>query len=297
MILNIHNGPGSGPEAPFREVTDRLRRAGVPVVGYVDTNYGSRPAGQVVTELSQYLDWYGVDGVVPRPGGHRQRQRALLWRDVGARPETGSRVVFFNHGTHPNEAYAQHADLLGTFEGPWHAYRKLDVPPWTTAWPTEKFYHVVYSVPAERFGEAAKLAVIRHAAAVYITERGGANPYDLLPIDTRSLDARFDRIQQPSCAGMATAGSAGGHRDGGRRRGGSLRGQHAVRPAPRRPAPRPASTPAASTPAASPPRLRRELPQLVIPAYFYSASTWAQAADTKPPPSNISPRYLRGRRR
>ena len=226
VILNIHNGPGSGPEAPFREVTDRLRRAGVPVVGYVDTNYGSRPADQVVTELSQYLDWYEVDGVcldrvatasasVPYYGAMSARARKL-----------GAEFVFFNHGTHPNEAYAQHADLLGTFEGPWHAYRKLDVPPWTTAWPTEKFYHVVYSVPAERFGEAAKLAVIRHAAAVYITERGGANPYDLLPIDTRSLDARFDRIQQPSCAGMATAGSAGGHRDGGRRRGGSLRGEH-----------------------------------------------------------------------
>jgi hypothetical protein len=28
-------------------------------------------------------------------------------------------------------------------------------------------------------------------------------------------------------------------------------------------------------------------PQLVIPAYFYSSATWAQAADSKPPPSNI----------
>jgi hypothetical protein len=27
--------------------------------------------------------------------------------------------------------------------------------------------------------------------------------------------------------------------------------------------------------------------QLVVPAYFYSSATWAQAADSKPPPSNI----------
>jgi hypothetical protein len=31
----------------------------------------------------------------------------------------------------------------------------------------------------------------------------------------------------------------------------------------------------------------RSCSQLVIPAYFYSSATWAQAADSKPPPSNI----------
>src|SRR5207249_7230360 len=59
------------------------------------------------------------------------------------------------------------------FEGPWPAYRTLNVPRWTRAWPSEKFYHVVYSVPPERSEEAARLAMERHAAAVYITERGG----------------------------------------------------------------------------------------------------------------------------
>lgn len=31
----------------------------------------------------------------------------------------------------------------------------------------------------------------------------------------------------------------------------------------------------------------RSCSQLVVPAYFYSSATWAQAADSKPPPSNI----------
>ena len=53
------------------------------------------------------------------------------------------------------------------------------------------------------------------------------------------------------------------------------------------PAPGP-STPATSTPATSPSTAtEKNCSQLVIPAYFYSASTWAQAADTKPPPSNM----------
>jgi hypothetical protein len=60
-------------------------------------------------------------------------------------------------------------------------YQRLDVPRWTKAWPAEKFYHVVYSVPLGKSGETLRLAVQRRAAAVYITERGGPNPYDSLP--------------------------------------------------------------------------------------------------------------------
>jgi hypothetical protein len=87
---------------------------------------------------------------------------------------------------HPDQAYADHADLLGTFEGPWQNYLRLNVPRWTTMRPAEKFYHVVHSVPPSQLGEAAQLAAQRHAASVYITERTGSNPYDGLPLDCRN---------------------------------------------------------------------------------------------------------------
>jgi Spherulation-specific family 4 len=186
VILNIHNGPGSGPQAPFKDVTDQLRGAGVQVIGYVDTNYGSRPASQIMTELSQYLDWYDVNGVCLDRVAATTADLAYYAALSARVRKVGARVVFFNHGTYPVEGYARHADLLGTFEGPWHAYRKLDVPRWTAAWPSEKFYHVVHSVPPGRSEEASQLAMARRAAAVYITERSGPNPYDRLPVALRA---------------------------------------------------------------------------------------------------------------
>jgi hypothetical protein len=186
VVLNVANGPGAAPEAPFKEVTELLRSAGVPVIGYVDTNYGRRPARQIMTEMGFYLDWYGVNGVcldrvaaatanLPYYGALTARLRKL-----------GADVVFFNHGVHPDQAYADHADLLGTFEGPWQNYLRLNVPRWTTTRPAEKFYHVVHSVPPSRLGEAAQLATQRHVGSVYITDRGGSNPYDGLPLDCRN---------------------------------------------------------------------------------------------------------------
>lgn len=182
VVLNIFNGPSSAPEGPFKDVAERLREAGVRIVGYVDTNYGDRPAGEVMTELGQYQDWYDVSGVcldrvASDPG------KLAYYGAMSARVrKMGADVVFFNHGVYPDEGYAKHADLLGTFEGPWTAYRQLDVPRWAAAhWPDSKFYHVVHSVPPERLGEAVQLAIRRHAAFFYVTERSGGNPYDRLP--------------------------------------------------------------------------------------------------------------------
>jgi hypothetical protein len=186
VILNVHNGPGTGLEAPFKDVTERLRTTGVPVIGYLDTGYGQRPAAQVISEFGCYQDWYGVAGVCLDRAAAGASGLAYYGALTARLRKLGARVIFLNHGTYPDEGYARHADLLGTFEGPWSDYLRLKVPPWAAAWPAEKFYHVVYSVPPGQFGEAARLATRRHAASVYLTERGGANPYDRLPLDTRS---------------------------------------------------------------------------------------------------------------
>ncbi len=181
VILNIINGPGIRPEPPFVAVARRLREAGIDVIGYVDTNYGQRRAEQAEDEFRRYLDWYQVTGLcldraaVSTPWLPHYAKLAAGTREMGAK------VVFFNHGTHPAEGYAEHADLLGTFEGPWHAYQRLDVPRWTRAWPAEKFYHVVHSVPPGKSGQTLRLAVRRRAGAVYVTGRSGPNPYDRLP--------------------------------------------------------------------------------------------------------------------
>ncbi|HZC41639.1 MAG TPA: spherulation-specific family 4 protein [Streptosporangiaceae bacterium] len=181
VILNVASGPGDAPDPAFVPVVERLRAAGVAMAGYVDTNYGRRPRRQVLAEAGRYRDWYGVasvcfDRAAGTPG--RLRHYAALADRSRA---NGAEVVFFNHGTHPHPGYAEHADLLGTFEGCWQAYLRLAVPHWTRSLPASKFYHVVYSVPPPFFGGAFLLSRRRHAGSMYITDNGGSNPYDRLP--------------------------------------------------------------------------------------------------------------------
>ena len=181
VILNLANGPGARPDPAYHFALSRLREVGVAVAGYVDTNYGRRPASEALADLDNFLQWYAVSGVCfDRVSVSAQDigYYAALSRDAR---RAGARVVLFNHGAYPLEAYAEHANLLGTFEGPWRAYLRLAVPRWTRSRPASMFYHVIYSVPRENFDHAFLLATRRRAGSVYVTDRGGANPYDGLP--------------------------------------------------------------------------------------------------------------------
>jgi hypothetical protein len=182
IVLNVASGPGAQPDTAFFPVLDRLRSAGVAVAGYVDTNYGHRSAYDAMADLTHFVGWYQVDGVF-------FDRSAVAAEDLGyyadlahkAR-DTGARLVAFNHGAHPIEAYGEHADLLGTFEGPWTAYLELSIPRWVRARPAGQFFHLLHSVPVSSFSDAIWLAARRNAGCAYVTDQGGVNPWDRLPV-------------------------------------------------------------------------------------------------------------------
>jgi len=140
VVLNLASGPGTQPDAAFFPVLDRLRSAGVTVAGYVDTDYGHRPAYDAMADLARFAWWYQVDGVFFDRAA-AAAEDVGYYADLARRARaTGARLVAFNHGTHPVEAYADHADLLGTFEGTWTAYLELAMPRWARDRPAGQFF-------------------------------------------------------------------------------------------------------------------------------------------------------------
>jgi Spherulation-specific family 4 len=183
VILNCAGGPGLRPDDAHFAPLLRLRRAGIAIAGYVDTNYGRREPGEALADLERYREWYDVDAVCFDRVSVSEELAGHYGQLARVARETGIDSVIFNHGAHPHERYAEHADVLGTFEGDWDAYRELAVPRWTRRHPPERFYHVVHSVPPWRIPEVYLLASVRRARSVYATDRGGANPYCGLSVD------------------------------------------------------------------------------------------------------------------
>lgn len=166
VVLNPASGPGDVPDPAFAAVAARLRAEGVRVLGYTDTDYGRRPYADVVRDLLRHRDWYGTDGAfldqaATGPGllGHYGRLA------VAARA-AGAATLVLNHGAPPHPSYGEHADLLVTFEGPWHTYRELDPPG------GPGHCHLVYAAPPD----ACPTAPVRCAVP-----GDGAHPWGTLP--------------------------------------------------------------------------------------------------------------------
>lgn len=197
VVLNMASGPGTRPDTAVVPALEALRAAGITVCGYVDTNYGHRPAFDVIADIQQHLDWYQVDGVFFDRAATGIEQVSHYADLIGRARDAGARIAALNHGAHPIEAYADHADLLGTFEGPWEAYLEFGVPRWVRSRPAEQFYHLLHSVPTTSFADARWLAARRHVGSVYITDRSGANPWDGLPAGTLEDERQLSTVAEP----------------------------------------------------------------------------------------------------
>jgi hypothetical protein len=183
VVLNLADGPGDRPDSVFADTIARVAEAGIAIAGYVDTDYGRKAHGDALAELRRYREWYGGDSVFfDRSASGIEHVAAYAALADSAR-DLGARLVAFNHGTHPVREFAEHCDLLGTFEGPWPAFRDAAVPSWVHQLPADRFFNLVYAVPPSLSGRVAVLAAERNVGSTLCTEVQPPNPWSRLPTD------------------------------------------------------------------------------------------------------------------
>lgn len=177
VIVNPANGPGTAPDPRYAEVLDAVRKKDIEVVGYVHTRFGTRPAAEVTADMERYREWYGIEGIFMDEASSLAAD-VPYYRDLAARVD-GTAIL--NPGRVPDEAYAEVADIVVSFEGPRTAYADATFPEWTTEHDARRFAHLVYEAAGVAPGTVERLAAERHAANVYVTDDTGANPWDTLP--------------------------------------------------------------------------------------------------------------------
>ncbi|MFD9542234.1 spherulation-specific family 4 protein [Streptomyces sp. NPDC060022] len=209
-VLNIDNGPGARPDPHCLEAAGRLRNAreralhgeapddavraaGGRLLGHLDLAFGSRPFGELVADAQSFLDWYRVGGFyLDRCPAERAGLPAVrrLTSTLGALLEDGDSadgggMLVLGHGTHPHPGYAEAADQLVTFRGPWTDYRWSQVAEWTAAYEPGRFAHFVHGVPRTHLEEAMRVARWQGAGTIFFTDRDGrrgqTDPFTALP--------------------------------------------------------------------------------------------------------------------
>ncbi|GAA2817672.1 spherulation-specific family 4 protein [Kitasatospora sp. CM 4170] len=183
VVLNLADGPGATPDHVFADAAEELREAGLPLLGYADTDYGRRPHAAVVNDVLTYRQRHGITGVYLDQVATHPSALPHYRRLATAARAAGCSTVVFGHGDHPDPGYAEVglADLLVTFEGDWTAYREMTLPLWTGRHAAARFCHLVYDVPTEEAREAAALIAARRAAVGCAVPGTGDNPWSTVP--------------------------------------------------------------------------------------------------------------------
>jgi hypothetical protein len=197
-VINPNNGPdGCPPNSDYQRGLDDLRSAGVSMLGYVYTSYGTRDVATVKADVDLYDQCYAVDGIFFDEVSSSADDLAYytgLYVYVKARPNLDT--VVLNPGTHIDESYLSDpaADTAVIFESPsdnWPGY----VPDsYIGDYPPERFAMLAYNVPdTSTVCAHIDLAQHRGIGYVYLTDDTLPNPWDSLP---GYWSAQIDCIEQ-----------------------------------------------------------------------------------------------------
>lgn len=210
VVVNVHDGPGVSLDPAYPPVLERLQAARIRMVGYVDTAYGERPVGDVISDARTWVTRYGVHGVfLDQVAGDFEHLGYHSAAALGARA-AGAQFVVLNPGTSCHLGCADIANVIVTFEGSWADYGEHRPQDWELALPATRFCHLVHHVPTDRRGEGPSWAAALHAGTAMFSSGSGANPWDQLP------DELVHAVRR-SLPGAAVAAEAGNPSWQGRR--------------------------------------------------------------------------------
>ena len=151
VLLNIDAGPGSGLDPTWTTATQRLVRAGVNMLGYVDLAFGARAIEQVRSELGRWAG-YPVQGIFFDQSPTSPYSIGPVAVAVRAARRIGFDTLLINPGRPADSIYRGLGAVLCTFEGTWDEYQRG-----TQDGVRPGDGHLVYEVPRERIAAAHEL--------------------------------------------------------------------------------------------------------------------------------------------
>ena len=179
VVVNVHDGPGDEDDPWYPEAVARLRS--VRVLGYVDVDYGHRPAAAVLEDVRAWVHRYRVGGVMFDRFPSDVAGAVHLQPCVQRVREAGAGLVVGNPGVVPHPAHLALLDVTGVFEGDAAAYAAHQPPAWLARMPRRKVWHLVYGCPPEQIAATTARAGELGAGHAFVTDRTVPHPWGGFP--------------------------------------------------------------------------------------------------------------------
>lgn len=188
-IANPNDGPGSAKDSTYVTGIQQLQAAGIVVVGYVHTLYGSRSTATLETQMNEWQNWYHVTGIFFDEMANTPGYENYYSNLSNYASSHGMGFTIGNPGTDTIASY------IGTMSN-LCIYEDVGLPSmsalggWHTSYPKSDFCMIAIGVglPSQSYVTSAS----NYVGYIYATNDNLPNPYDTLPSYLGSLAADLD---------------------------------------------------------------------------------------------------------
>jgi hypothetical protein len=201
-VINPEGGPGSWIDPSLTAEVKSMQSAGITVLGYVTTSWGTRSTSSIEADMLTYHNWYGVNGIyldeMPNwnynsPSGAFYYQGpdgefipAYFATLTAYAKSLGMTKVTGNSGADVPPDFIGCVDTIGIFENGflpslsltagWNSLAGLGA--WHTSYDKSNFMFFSYNVGS--LDPEYLLGAARYVGYLYITNGSGGQPYSAL---------------------------------------------------------------------------------------------------------------------
>ena len=177
-IINPANGPGSAQDPNFVQGINSLRSAGIIVLGYVATGYGSVSQSYIESQINDYKQWYNVNGILfdemTNVPGYESYYSAIS----SYAHSLGYAWTVGNAGAPVPSSYVGTVNTIITYENA-GLPTTAELASWTMGYPASEWAFTAYSVGSVTQSYVASAAA--YVGWMYITNLNYPNPYTAIP--------------------------------------------------------------------------------------------------------------------
>ena len=174
-IVNPKNGSGNSLDQPTLSGIQKLQSAGITVLGYVYTSYGTRNSSAIQSEIGNYKAWYNTNGIffdeMSNTAGHEQYYYNL----TSYAKSRGMSYTVGNPGLDTLLSYIGTVDTIVIYDNNGSA-----TPSYLSGWHTgyDKKNFAVMSYGVNSFNQSSVGMQTNFVGYLYITSNDSPNPWD-----------------------------------------------------------------------------------------------------------------------
>src|SRR3989441_9171382 len=188
-IINPNNGPGSSKDANYVSGTQTLQSAGVVVIGYVYTGYGSRSTSSIDADINSYKNWYSPNGIFFDEMSNAAGDENYYSNLSQYAKSQGLTFTVGNPGTDTLSSYIGTVDNIVIYES--GGLPSISSPGgWYTSYDKSNFSTLSYGVST--LSQSFLTNESSYVGYTYVTNDNLPNPWDSVPSYFGTLVADLD---------------------------------------------------------------------------------------------------------